>query len=490
MKPGEEESLFTRNFEDIEAYLAVQRFSWLPLQGTEFDPRWLQALWMAWIKVSEEADEQSWTWHPYTAAERLINILDYGEKVGLPYPIDDVLAKLADHGPKICRRLEYFGEFNTSNHLANNGRGLYRLGLSLGLDKCTEIGRRILVEEQKRLFSPSGALREGSSHYQLLLGKNYLDVYLVAANFDLEEKTLFRDTVMKALSFWSLFNLPGGMPLVGDISPDCPPEFLTSLFGRMSGWMKCLPADKQKLATELIRSLKGYEKQAEPCDGWLRADYFSWSGLWHSSPHGWSHIPGHGHQDGGGFELNYDADRIFIDIGRGSYEDTAGGRYQTSVGAHNSVSVDGQNPYPPNKPYYSEEFRNHFAGPPPELRPVENGIVHRHFGNRRFSQVENISRYWTFSSNELELVDRVKGEGTHTIERNLHTPLRIEHDGNSIILFGVKNKYRLTWSDSKIQQTDEQYWIAYGTPLSGTRISFLEHVSIPHESWLRLEVLT
>ena len=77
------------------------------------------------------------------------------------------------HAPAILGALEYFGDSYTSNHLANNGRGLFLLGLALGDAASADIGGRILLNEAKRIFLPSGVLREGSTHYHALLARNY-----------------------------------------------------------------------------------------------------------------------------------------------------------------------------------------------------------------------------------------------------------------------------------------------------------------------------
>ncbi len=74
--PGGEDALFKRTFSDTETLLALHRFAWLPLSGENVDPAWVQSLWTAWRgQFGQPSDD--WPWHPYTAAERVINILDY-----------------------------------------------------------------------------------------------------------------------------------------------------------------------------------------------------------------------------------------------------------------------------------------------------------------------------------------------------------------------------------------------------------------------------
>ena len=120
----------------------------------------LLSIWSAWVTAHGKADD-SLAWHPYTASERAINIIRFAKRYGLPSPQQKSLELLAAHGPAIARKLEYFGDHHTSNHLANNGRGLFILGLSLGLSDCANLGAMILIEEAKRIFKSSRCRASG-----------------------------------------------------------------------------------------------------------------------------------------------------------------------------------------------------------------------------------------------------------------------------------------------------------------------------------------
>ncbi len=222
LAPGDERNLFQRPFDDIETLLGLHRFAWIKASEGEIDPAWVSVLWGAWCESHKTPDE-TWAWHPYTAAERAINILAFARRHGLPGPRDETIRILAGHAPAIASRLEYFGDHHTSNHLANDGRGLYLLGLNLGLPKSIEIGARILIEEAARIFRPSGILREGSSHYHLLLAHNYADCAAAAKKADRPETDALEAIAKKARSVIPHLKLPGGFPLVGDISPYCSP---------------------------------------------------------------------------------------------------------------------------------------------------------------------------------------------------------------------------------------------------------------------------
>ena len=192
LQPGQELDIFNNSFSDTETLLSLHRFAWLRILGDTVDPAWVNTIWQAWSYKFGNPDN-SWAWHPYTASERAINILQFAIRHGIPSPMGDTLKILSAHGPAIAEKLEYFGDHHTSNHLANNGRGLFILGLVLEMPNCINLGFSILVEEAKRIFMKSGILREGSSHYHLLLAHNYriaLEIarkHLGSATLNLEE---------------------------------------------------------------------------------------------------------------------------------------------------------------------------------------------------------------------------------------------------------------------------------------------------------------
>ena len=252
VEPGAEGRLFDRPFADAETAIAVHRFAWLPLLGPAIDAAWVGALLGAWRERFGDSLAGA-AWHPYTAAERAINLLEFAKRHGLPGA--DAPWFLARHAPAIAGHLEYFGDHHTSNHLANDGRGLFLLGLGLGLPRAAELGGRILLAEAERILAPSGILREGSSHYHLLLARAYASAWLAARAHRRPETAPLEAAVAKMLGVIPRLALPGGLPLIGDVSPDCPPEHLFCLLpggDRRSGWMDILtPDERSRLATVL-----------------------------------------------------------------------------------------------------------------------------------------------------------------------------------------------------------------------------------------------
>ena len=485
--PGEETALFQETFSDLETSLALHRFSWIPLLGDDTDPAWVQALWTAWHQQFANP-APGWPWHPYTAAERAVNLLQFGRRQGLPGPLDKTLSTLAAHAPAIAASLEYFGDHHTGNHLSNNGRGLYLSGLYLGLGKAADLGGEILIEEAKRIITPIGMLREGSSHYHLLVTRNYLQCWLAAMAFQRPETNDLRDIAKRCLSVLPLLRLPGGLPLIGDISPDCPPDHLMGLLGGESGWTQSLNSEEKQSLMELRNDIETINADVLVADGWLQAGVAPWSGLWHAAPQGWSAMPGHGHQDVGGFELHYAGNPVFVDPGRGAYGEDGEAALYRSGAAHNTLLVDGQDPYPSNRPYYDEGFRSKVCGDKPILLREGNKIRLSHGGYNRLPGVCTVHRDWHFEGGTMTLTDRVEGSGRHDISRLLVTPLAVEANGTEAVLTGAGRACRIT-ADADISVHPCTRWTAYGQGVPASRLVLQASVKLPWEGRITVEAL-
>ncbi|NQU55629.1 MAG: heparinase II/III-family protein [Rhodospirillales bacterium] len=460
LEPGDETDLFKRRFDDVETLLSLHRFAWL---SDTIELAWVSALWRAWLEGFAQPSED-WPWHPYTASERAVNILGFARRHGLPGPVDETTAALAAHAPAIAAGLEYFGDHHTSNHLANNGRGLLMLGLALGLPRAANLGARILVEEAKRIFTPSGLLREGSSHYHLLCLRLYESAADATAQAGRPEAQVLKAVAAKARTAAQAFlMLPGGLPLIGDISPDiCPAALLAALD---------------------LEAVTGSSQG----DGWLRFAQGPWSGLWHAAPEGFCHMPGHGHQDTGGFELHYEDEPVFIDPGRGSYGEHGEAARYRSTAMHNALMLDGADAFAPNRPYYDENFRRLVAGPAPELALTEDGVRLSHHGFCRFAHGGLHARAWHFDGRRMTLQDSLEGRGHATITRTLITPLKPEAIGQRIVIRGKQATYTLDAGDDEITLAPVTRWQAYGRGAPAHALCIKRKASLPFAGTITLE---
>lgn len=485
--PGD---IFMRSFADIETHLSLHRFAWIPLLGNAVDPAWIAVLWRAWCDRFPEPDS-SWAWHPYTAAERAANILRFFRRHGLPGPAEIFRDALARHAPAILEKLEYFGEHGTGNHLSNNGRGLLLLGLELGMPEYADFGARIMVEEAKRIFLASGVLREGSTHYHLLLARNYAEAWFAARRHGHASAAALETILARALAVVPHLVLAGGMPLIGDISPDCPPAHLAAFLPAdpaRTGWGALLDEDERAAFLALKVETAPTPTAALAADGWLQYRAGDWNGLWHLPPGGWPPMPGHGHQDAGSFEVHWRGTPLFTDAGRGAYGDVGEAALYRSGIVHNGLMIDGEDPYPPNKPYYDDDFRRRAGGGAAELTAADGGVELRFGGYARLGSPK-IFRRWQFADNGFTIDDRVEGKGARHIARRLHTPWPAEISNGTAIVRTPAGAFHIHAEGITPVLGTIMHWTAYSRGFKATSILFKTDAPLPWAGTLAIRML-
>jgi len=456
LTPGHANLPFDASHKDTETLLALHRFSWC----ADVDPSWTYELWQEWCDLYGNNDDL-WAWQPYTTAERLIYLTRCIHRYGMPKNRDQTLEVLGKHGQKIFSKLEYYGEKYTGNHLANNGRGLYLGGLLWDRRDWYEVGKKILIEESKRIFSQSGTLKEGSVHYHFLVWSWYEECWQDALSSKLMESKELKKIANNAAKAAQYLCLPGGIPLIGDVSPDCPPSVLY---------------DKLNFGEATEKKVKSAKFIA---DGWLRAGNQKWDGLWHADPAGWSSLPGHGHRDYGSFELHYGSTPVLVDLGRRSYE--AIGDQDLSSKGHNMLMVDDVEPYPPNKPYYTQKFRDSVGGSHRVIYQLPRGVEVEHDGFSRLTDVGTHRRTWAFNGQEVAITDFIDGSGTHKIEIFFHTQLPVKYDQKNIKL----GEFTLC-ADGEIDLKSAKMWREYGRGEPATRVIISKRVKLPNTSTITI----
>ncbi|RZO37415.1 MAG: hypothetical protein EVA87_05155 [Rhodospirillaceae bacterium] len=482
-EPG---SLFDRDYRDLETTLGAHRFAWVPLAGPDIDPNWVAALWGYWVE-KYGTNRSGWPWHAYTAAERAVNIIDFSERFRLPGNREETLHILAGHAEAIRNKLEYFGEHYTSNHLSNNARGLLRIGVALGLENYANDGAQILAAEAGRIFGRSGLLNEGSSHYHLLVTRNYIDAWLAANHGNLEQAPLLGDIAERAVAAISGLCLPGGMPLIGDISPDAPPAY----FAAMTGGDTDGPAWPCNMNEEYRETVAGLLSRIAPIspdrlaeDGWHRFGNERWQALAYVSPDGWPPMPGHGHQDLGSFELHDGDAKVIVDPGRGTYADAE----YAAAAFHNGLTVSGSEPAPVNRPYYDDAFRRRVVRVTPALERTRTGRILHVYGFSRLSGVGKFERQWRFEDSKLEIRDRVEGRGTKRIDRRYVTSADVEVEDGCAKLNIAGRRWRLC-ADCQPNIKPATKWTAYGLGQPSHVITFSGMEKLPFEGTTVLERL-
>ena len=479
-------ALFDRDYPDIETLLAAHRFAWVPLAGPGVDIGWINAIWEAWIG-RYNSDRNGWPWHAYTTAERAINIIDFADRFGLPGNREDSVQSLSGHAEIIRNNLEYFGEHYTSNHLSNNGRGLLRIGVALGIEEYAEDGAKIMIAEAGRIFGRSGLLNEGSSHYHLLVTRNYIDAWLSAKKAGIEHAPLLKDIAERAVAAVSGLCLPGGMPLIGDISPDAPPSYFAFLIGAETDdrcWPSMMNEENRIAVTDLVSRVTPVSPDRLSEDGWHRFGEDDWLALAFVPPDGWPPMPGHGHQDLGSFELHDGVSEVIVDPGRGSYADPE----YSSAEVHSGVMIDGREPTPVNRPYYDDEFRRRVIPHKPEFERTRTGRILRSYGLARVRGIGKYERQWWFKGGSVEILDRIQGSGKHRIERRYVTSTDVQAGDGYALLSANGRRWRLRAEVTPTVKPATR-WMAYGKGRPGNVITFGQTEKLPYQGKTGLERL-
>jgi len=283
--------------------------------------------------------------------------------------------------------------------------------------------------------TPSGVLREDSSHAHLLYTRAVVDAWLAARRRNRTEAGLLQALAGRLLAVIPALTLPGGMPLVGDVLPGDAPALLTGLHRDAPldhGWTATLNADDRAALAALRDSRPLCDLESLRADGWLRVDLRRWAGLWHAAVEGWPFCPGHGHQDIASFDLHYEGIPIFVDPGNGDAK--AAGLYR-SAAVHNGLQLNGRSPYPPSRSFYNAAFRRDIAGPPPRLRAEFDGASLVFHGFSRLGGPGECVRGWRFTDDSLVIDDFLKGTGRFELVRRLVTPLSasLQEDGTVLL---------------------------------------------------------
>lgn len=358
-----------KSFEDIEDLFALHRWGWLLRSLVEFPNInfcvWAGRALMEWTEKFM-AKKNGPIWEAYSVSERIVNgILFYNccseyleEKIR-----DKFVSTVKEHAQFLKNHLEYRGRKNTNNHFLNNARALYFAGQFLKNEELSESGRLIFINELPTMLTSAGFLREESSHYHFLLTRSVLEVWWAARetkDFDFANKIKsFAVKMIKRCHFFLMEDAAGNftMPLVGDVSPDFPPDWLISApFSKIAADL--LKEDNVFFSeringsnnwsqlfgnTLFVPASKHPVQEFYEADGWLRLNMDKATVFWPLKPDGT--INHHGHNDLNSFCFYYQGEPILIDQGRYSYEKNLLGRYGRTAKAHNSLLIDGHEQY-------------------------------------------------------------------------------------------------------------------------------------------------
>jgi len=427
------------SFDDEEETASLHRWNWL-LRTTAKDqaPLSRQAglslmrSWIRWQSLAEGAHDA------YTSGERIVNGTLSLKLTGDGDIPQDIAAAFGRMGHSVAKQLEYYPAGLTGNHAFNNARALFFAGSVSGLCGARDLALEIATERLPKLVTDDGFLREGSSHYHFLFTRWVLEMLWLAQEVGdhafVSLLSRYAETLVRRCWFYLVYQektVTWEIPLVGDISPDFPPQWLLSLPWsqpacalyrptslpeppRVTGWAGLFGMEDGQG--------KGSPSQSEeyPNSGWIRVNHGPWTVFVRAESTDGRLVAGHAHSDLTSFVLYRDGEPLIIDPGREDYTGSKTSRYGISPCAHNTVMVDGCGPVSPLG-WAVPTYRAVTVDCSVHRHPDETIISIQHDGFARLS-ADRVShrRSLRLTASRFDVHDEIGGGGAHDVCFRFH----------------------------------------------------------------------
>ena len=313
-----------------------------------------------WIR-SFGYKESSLEWESYNVSERITSFANamilqgsFFDLLQIVREDDEISTFLRLSIAHLSKHIEYYPSGVSYNHVVNNLKGILTAALLLEDNDLVEKTSNLLFVETDILLIEDGFIREGSSHYQLIITRWYIEMeWLFELAGRKELKTRLADIthrMIKRCMFYFVFNeesLKVTIPLIGDVSPDFDPEWLLDYFLDFYKPL-FLFNNRSSYGHKIIETL-GY-KYLE-ADSYFDIDYQSniitrivskdWILFLRHQVHDGSYFPNHAHDDYSSFNLFYKGSEVVTDPGRLSYVACQESLSYIRANSHNVVEING-----------------------------------------------------------------------------------------------------------------------------------------------------
>lgn len=309
--------------QDIEEIYSIHRFQFIQEKlAIECNLFTVQSLYLWYVKWKLNHNKNSsYAYSPYTVSERIVNLVIL-EIISDFYKIESsIKEQIRDDISFLKNNLEYPASELINNHILNNARALFIGGLILDDQESLDLSYGIYLIELKKMIDENGFLNENSTHYQLLITKNILEVYLFAISAEAKEMIKLLSTYVKKLVYASRSIAPKSiveledLPWIGDISPDVKTSWFDPNF-KLGYWERLWNVNFI-FKDEEEKELKGKFDQGQ---SFYSIEKDNWFLICNTHQGRKNNYPAmHGHADWSSFCLYYLGRPVFIDNGRLNY---------------------------------------------------------------------------------------------------------------------------------------------------------------------------
>lgn len=425
---------------DEEYFYSLNRWYWLIYDQEQLlmlTPGQIIQLAEFWI-LSNLYNHASPVWEPYSVSERISSLCaclmikadheTIRQWVDTNETVRNFLLTSMSH---LKSNLEYYPNGVTFNHVVNDLKGVITAAILLGKVEDTEAAFELLVEELDIVIDEDGFLREGSSHYQLIITRWICELNFLIEKAGQHKKAKKLVPYCKKLISKTFFFLDTSidytqskMPLFGDISPDFDPEWLIRFFGfnETESW-NYGQIIRAKIATRVFStgcySFSEFTKIHH--DDWII--YIR---------HGKSHkryFPNHSHDDFGSFVLYYKGISVVADPGRKDYALAFSQNEYCGSNVHGTLTVNQLLPVLSNNYYYLPSaykaviVKRETDGLALTLK-VSNS---KEFGAYRLNSYQ---RRFNLDAQGIFVTDHIEGTGVYEMSASIALDKNIEITGN------------------------------------------------------------
>jgi len=496
-----------QSFDEQEQFFSLHRWNWLLFSLTSHpkttSSKWGESLIRSWLSEMTplpvgDASES------YSVGERVSNTCLFfrhleGYWVNIP---DDILSAIHIMALHLSQRIEYYSGDLSGNHVVNNARAILFAGHCCNDNKLLLLGSAVLQEHLPKLIDKYGFLREGSSHYQFLITRWILEIRMMAIEMDdVEVLNIVQPLVPKMLNACDLLliNKPNGevcMPTIGDVSPDCSPEWLLDLLNSPLSSLKVRASSPKGWASlfsdfsnnNIVKLSKKWPLFGD--SSWSRIDFKNWTAIWHTEDPSGSAIASHAHHDFSSFVLFLNGEEVLIDPGRYNYEGSEIGRYGVEACSHNIIQLNGLPPMLSKGDRVLPEIYRNSNCSITFLEDANSFVVTvKHDGFSRIASTPILhTREFTFTSETCEIEDYIEGNGGYFFESFLQWPFKAKDTpllecfntlGVQFDLVEYKNKVEVDCNIATIEPVSGWRFPSYLEKIPCTTQRFFGDVKLP-----------
>ena len=381
----------------------------------------------------------------YSASERLSNLIIFLCYNKFSYFNSDLTKEIIiSHIHQIAKNIEFHSN-NTNNHILNNLRSLILASVFVGDKKLFLSSLKEFLYFYMKIFNKDGSIKEGSTHYQLVIHNWIEDVYHFSINnnfgYDSKISNLIKKLKNNLISVRAFSSAIFEMYkidniTIGDISPDLSPKFLINKINQLYSFKF-----DNKFKNILSQDWAIYKKNKLFFASSISNKLIDFRRTHH-------------HNDLTSFIFFYKSFPIIIDLGRYDYTKNQLSIYHYSSFAHNSVFINGLSLYPhffyknflPNEYFQKYLKKNNIIKKSKGFKIITDGF-------KRYNLLSNYSREFKLLSNRLIIKDSIISTFRREIKLiyNLSNHLKLLSNSNNLITFSFKtNKVLFDFNDNKL----------------------------------------